>query len=130
MAAVTTKRCTAVLNAPSLTRTSRARSNQPGKQCETYSRRGHAVDADNPPRMTRRLPRYASRAGRGYALSGLTRNEFIEPRHAQANRHRGAALVLPIPAVDALPRRDQRAVRLRAGRLLVEHQIAGLPGRG
>src|SRR5258708_4384735 len=50
----------------------------------------------------------------GCGLPGLARNEFVEPRHAQADRHRGPALVLPIPAVDALPGGDQGAARLRA----------------
>src|SRR5271167_2035122 len=62
----------------------------------------------------------------GHRLPGLAGNEFVEPRHAQANRHRRAALVLPIPAMDALPGGDQGAARLRTGGLLVEHQIAGM----
>src|SRR5258708_5316934 len=66
---------------------------------------------------------------RGDGLPNLARNEFVEPRHAQANRHRRPALVLPIPAVDALPGGDQGAARRRTCRLLVEHQIAGLSGR-
>ena len=39
------------------------------------------------------------------------------------------ALVLPVPAVDALPGRDQGAGGFRAGSLLVEHQVAAAADR-
>src|SRR5262245_53751992 len=57
-------------------------------------------------------------------LASLTGNELVESRHAQPHHDRPRALVLPIPAVNAFPGRDQRTARLGACPFLIEHQIA------
>src|SRR5262245_20316145 len=55
---------------------------------------------------------------------GLAGNELVETGHTQAHHHRRRALVLPVPAVDAFPGRDQGATRLGTCSLLIEHEIA------
>src|SRR5215831_4047239 len=62
-------------------------------------------------------------------LSGLAGHEFIKTCHPQSHDHGRVAVVLPIPAVNAVPGRDKRAVRLRAGSFLIEHQVVAPAGR-
>src|ERR1700704_5311761 len=100
-----------------------AASREVSRSSRTAARTGNVASA-RPITSARRAVAFAASPSfiacpraRDDGLPGLPGNEFIEPRHAQADRHRGFALVLPIPAVDALPGGDQGTARRRTCRL-------------